>query len=446
MLTLSRDQRWLTLTLLICFATMLILDRPLIRGDGVAYLAWVDTFVLDGDIDFGNQLERLQPVNTYQIQWNERTGKLVNIFPFGVAIFQAPFHALGHLFAVNGWWDANPDYFHQMQGLWRPYSLWLMIGANVMGLVTLGFVWKMCQATLRYGRIHTTPPTASLLTIALFLGTPLIYYTTVSPLNSHNAGALALTVFIYLLISHQPPTTRYWLLLGLAAGLTILSRWQLALVVIPAWPILLWSQRWRGPIIAAIVAGGILLPLPLIWQAHFGQPFVIPYEEVSQGNTFLSIPQNTIGVFVQTIYHSPIILLSLLGLPFLWRQDRQWAIYALVVIGLQLWLNGGVLDWWAGETYGMRRMSELLPFYTLLLAILTYHAPRTKLLVVLSLLLSITYIIIFINYTWTNTDGVFINDPAIMLRHFINQPHRWQITWEVWRTHLGPLAWAMPGP
>jgi hypothetical protein len=443
---------------------MVAFDRPLIRGDGIAYLAWVDTFVVDLDIDFANQLERLQPVNSYQLIWNDDTQRLVNIFPFGVALVQAPFYAIGHWFAANGWWDANPDYFHQMQGVWRPYSLWLMIGANAIGLATLWLTWRI-------GRKLLPTSLAALLTFAFFLGTPLLFYSTVSPLNSHGAGALAFALFLTALLrirpiqtdsTVEPATAKHYIWLGAAAGLMVLVRWQLLLVAAPAWLLLLPARgerpQWRGGMLATVAAAVTLLPLPLVWQQLFGQPFVIPYEAVSD-SAFLSWPRFAGEVMRLLLIHSPIVLLSLAGIPFLWRRNWRWGAYLLGTVALQVWLNGGVLDWWAGETYGMRRMSELFPLYVLGAAALlaawrggmdsaesrARRAAPTLLLIALSLY-ALAAFAVFINYTWTTTSGNFINDPTIMWQHVLGQSNRWQTTWAVYKAHLGPLAWYQPGP
>src|SRR5829696_2589049 len=133
----------LVLLLVVALLTLIRFDRPLVRGDGVAYLAWVDTFVRDGDIDLNNQFERFQPVNTYQITWGNTMQRWVIVFPFGAAFVLAPFYAVGNVFAQNGWLDANPTYFAQMQGVGLPYSLWLMIGTNLLTLVTLAISWHI---------------------------------------------------------------------------------------------------------------------------------------------------------------------------------------------------------------------------------------------------------------------------------------------------------------
>lgn len=441
----------LLLLLIFSLFSMMMLDRPLVRGDGLAYWAWVDTLVLDHDLDFGNQLAQIKPLNNYQIEWNDETGKLVNIFPFGVAIFQAPFYLIGHAFAQVGWWDDSAEYFLQMQGFGRSYSLWLMIGANFWACLLLITNYAIARTFL-------SRPWAAILTFAFFLGTPLIYYTTISPLNSHLPGALCYSLILYLLVRLHfgKGSPRLWSIIGLLSGLMILSRWQLALVVMPAVILIKLSRdRWNW----LIIGGGLflvsILPLPLIWDYLFGRAFVIPYNEVNATTNFLTLPRHTLDVLWHTVLHSPLIGISLLGIVRFGRVSRRWAVYAFLVIGLQLWINGGVLDWWAGETYGMRRMSELLPLYTLLGAVMLQtlfeRFPKGgkkagQLFFCVAIGWSLAYLLFFVNFTWTNQAGIFIADPMTMARHFFAQPNHWQISKEVWQAHLGPWAWQKPGP
>lgn len=451
---------WPLLALVILsLATMLRFDRPLIRGDGIAYLAWVDTLVLDQDVNFDNQLERLQTVNTYQITWNEDTQRFVNVFPFGVAFLQAPFYLIGHLFNSQGWYNLNPDYFLQMQGLGLPYSLWLMIGANLIALSAIILAWLI-------GRQLADDWTAAFIAWAVFLGTPLFYYSTVSPLNSHNPGALATTAFIFFLAdvthafkkeerSNTVPLYK-WGLLGLSAGLMILVRWQLLLVVIAGLGLLVWQRAWRGALITTAVAFLSSLPLPLIWRRMFNRFIVVPYEAVA-GETFLSIPKGSWWVLVETPRNSPILYLSLLGLPFLWRKNRQWTVFIAIVILLQVLINGAVLDWWGGETYGIRRMTELYPLYVIMACATLGNihlqqgvgkiwgiVGRGILTVIIAY--SFLYILSFFSYTWTNPEHIFIAGPETMIPYFLGQGNRWEIIASIFRTHLGPPAWPMPGP
>jgi hypothetical protein len=453
-------------------ATMIAFDRPLIRGDGVAYLAWIDTLILDQDVNFDNQYERLQGVNTYQIEWSVERERWVNIFPFGIAFVQAPFYLMGDAFLHAGVLNINPDYFRQHQGVEAPYSFWLMIGANVMALIAAILAWRI-------GRRLIDRWTAAIIAYAAFLGTPLFFYSTVSPVNSHNPAAFTTAAFIYLLViltgafeagtdtdsneensvadDHNRHTIG-WILFGVFAGLTILTRWQLGLVVAPGYALLVYERRWRGLIIASVAAGITLLPLPIVWNAMFGKPFLVPYDAVNN-EPFMRPSNHSLEVLWQTVLHSPVVLLSLAGIVAMWRNYRKWAMVCGVIIALQVVINGAALDWDAGDSYGMRRMSEIYIVYVILACGALdwlvqwgrehgWRFTRRLIRIALAILMLYTflYIFAFLDYLWTNPYGLFKDRPDVMISYLLNQDLNWRIVWEVYKTHVGPLAWSMPGP
>jgi len=459
--TLKSKKLSLLFLIAITLATMIRFDRPLVRGDGVAYLAWVDSLALDHDFDLENQAERLSPVNTYAVILNWHNGKYGNAFPFGVAFLQYPFYRIGHIFLTHNWLNLNPDYFHAMQGVELPYSFWVMVGANLMTLCAVILVWLTIQ---RFCHIWL----AALLSWAVFIGSPLFYYTTVSPLNSHNPGAFSAAWLFYLAIQvigsfdkipRQKGTgthTLHWIEIGVSAGLMTLSRWQLLLVAVPLWGLFAWYKQWKGLSYATAAAAITLLPLPLIWNYLFDSPFIIPYDILSQ-EPFFRFPINSGNVFLHTLYHSPILILSLVGLAKLWKRNHIWATALALIILFQVLINGAALDWWGGETYGMRRMSELYFVYALLGAVALGHlsptqgAERTTAIIlrvalIVLILYNFLYIFSFFSYTWTSLEQTGIPTPKIMISYFLRQSTRWEVIAAIFRTHLGPPAWSMPGP
>lgn len=439
---------------------MVRFDRPLIRGDGVAYLAWLDSLALDGDFDLENQADRLEPVNTYHIIVNWHNGRYVNVFPFGVAFLQFPFYKIGHLFLRQGWLNLNYHYFQQMQGVPLPYSFWTMVGANTMGLVTVILAWFTVQKL-------TSPWMATAVAWAIYFGSPLFYYTTVSPLNSHSAGAFCVAIFLFLTLQgtggldHEASEQRergplLWLGAGISAGLMMLSRWQLLLVAIPVWIILIWQREWQALLYATPAAALTLLPLPFVWNYLFDHPFIIPYDIVSQGS-FFRFPIHAPSVLLFTLYTSPILIISFIGFIPLWRRSRSWTLVLGSIILLQVLINGAALDWWAGESYGMRRMSELYFVYAILAAATIGHLPgkverqqKVLLLVrglfLLLILYNFLFTLSFFSYHWTNLDPAPIPTPRMMIAHFLRQPNRWEVINAIFHTHLGPPAWSKPGP
>jgi hypothetical protein len=124
----EKHVRWrefmpLIIILFIAAVAMILCDRPLARGDGLAYFIWLDSIAGDGDMDLSNQAQIFAHLNDYQIQWNEQTHKYISVFPYGSALLLAPAYWLGSLMDRIGWFSVNPEHFINHQGRPLPYSL-----------------------------------------------------------------------------------------------------------------------------------------------------------------------------------------------------------------------------------------------------------------------------------------------------------------------------------
>jgi hypothetical protein len=235
-----------------------------------------------------------------------------------------------------------------------------------------------------------------------------------------------------------------------------LSRWQLLLVAVPVWALMAWRREWRGLLYATPAAAVTLLPLPLVWNYLFDHPFTVPYDVLSQ-ESFLRFPTNAGQVLLFTLYNSPILALSLAGLIPLWRRNRPWTLALGAIILLQVLINGAALDWWAGESFGMRRMSEIYFVYAVLAAAALGRLPRQagarrraalalRGVLLLLVLYNLLFVLSFFSYRWTNLEYTPIPTPKLMIEHFLGQENRWDVIVAIFRTHLGPPAWSKPGP
>ena len=119
---------------------------------------------------------------------------------------------------------------------------------------------------------------------------------------------------------------------------------------------------------------------------------------------------------------------------------------------LQAFINGGVIDWWGGWSYGMRRMTELYPLFVVGLAYLLEKATSRKWLrwsaravaivcVTFSLLLFLSHLN-FINTVQHQPQG----DRASTEICYQLTESSFRITWLVIKDHYGPWAWSRPGP
>jgi hypothetical protein len=182
---------------------------------------------------------------------------------------------------------------------------------------------------------------------------------------------------------------------------------------------------------------------------------VVPYDEANNSN-FLRDPleNNALDVAWKTLKYSPILFLSLLGIPVLWRRNRPWALMLAAMIGLQLIINGAALDWNAGESYGMRRMSELYAVYGLLAVVFVgyiikhINAKVVRTVFIAIIAFQLIYILAFFHFTWTHPSGHFQGEPVEMINFLRERDRvfRWQLMEAVLKSHVGPYAWDEPGP
>ncbi len=457
-MTRSARQRRIEVPLLVTLAlvlvAMILFDRPLVVGDGLAYLFWLDSIALDGDLDLSNQAEKFAHVNTYHIYRNDQSGHWASAFPLGAAILLAPFYKAASWLDTLPQFRINDEHFWGIQGAFFAYGLLIMIGVNLYALL---------MVSMGYGiaRRFVGPWPSALVALAVYLGTPLLFYTTVEPLNSHSAGAFAATWFVWLwLRARERQSGFHWTLTGLVAGLAALCRWQVVLIALPVGIELLLRrrarrQRWRE--IALYVLGLTMLVwiIPYSWQQMFGSPLLIP-AAARGGGEFLLRPIHTRRVLFDPIAGlfpwSPVTLLALFGILPLLKNDWKLALVGAAMFLLQALVSGSVRDWWAGTGFGMRRMSELYPLYVLLLAALVgaasqYRWLRLGLLSLSSVLAlyGAALVLARLSFTWTNPWGLARDRPFTELRYAFSREN-WRLLWPVIREHVGPWAWARPGP
>jgi hypothetical protein len=434
---------------------LIVFDRPLAVGDGLAYLIWLDSIALDGDLDLSNQAQKFGHVNTYHIYYNQNTGRWASAFPLGIAVLLTPFYWIGALLDRLPAFRINDAHFIGIQGVPFAYSTCCMIGVNLYALVTviLGY---------RIARRYVCSWLAAVATLAAYLGTPLLFYTTVDPMNSHIAGGFSATLFLYLwLRARKQPAPRTWrdaltwLWVGLAAGLTALCRWQVGLIVIPAGVEVLLRRRWRGLVAMGIGVCLLVWIIPYSWWSMYGKLVLLPASEGDQAVALVG-PVHTLKVLFSPMSGlfpwSPATALALIGLWPLARHDWPLALSLVSMFVSQALVNGMVKDWWAGIGFGMRRMAELYPVYVLLLATLMraafvrrWSAALVSAVVAACVLYGVALVIARLNFTWTNPWGLARDRPLRELSYSFSREHR-HLIWPVIKDHVGPWAWKKPGP
>jgi len=437
--------------LLLCF---LALDRPLIRSDGLAYFMWLQSVARDHDLDLANQSSQFSALNSYQAFYNEQTGQYASVFPYGSAFLYLPTYWLASAANQLPVFHVNDSYFLQHQGATFPYSLFFMLGTNLFAL--LAVLVAFLSAT------RLTSPLASLISaLALFLATPLLYYSTIEPYMAHVPGTLLTALVVYVLVWHRERTAS-WFVMGLLLGIALLVRWQLALYAVPVGLLALATGQWRK--LCCLISGFSLLAwhLPFTWQRMFGSPWVVPAAIQGQ-QAFLSGPVYIKEVLLSPerglLLWSPLVLLALIGLALLFRKHRALSVTLILMFVLQVLMNASLFDWGGGWAFGMRRMTELYPVWVVGLATLmqSLHGfARSRLLriaasstvtalVVLAVLFGLVLMLSHLNYVNTNLDHPEGGPLWEEIRYQFTESD-FRITAQVIEEHYGVWAWSKPGP
>jgi len=322
-----------------------------VGGDGYEYYALLRSPILDGDLDFGNDFAGLgsQPVLSSR-------GEVTSRVAMGVSLFWAPHFLLAHILALAGLVPAD--------GFGPLYQAAVTAASYVYGFAALVVLEGML-------RRRTSRAVALLVTLAIWLTTPLHFYMTANPSMSHGVSVFASTAMIWLWMRVRGgDEPRQWALVGLAGGLAALVRPQDAvLLAIPALDLLLRPAALRP--LAGLMAPPALLAMAQLglWFAMYGPGFagVVRDQNLVAGTSphvldFLFAARH--GMLTWT----PVYALALAGWVVWARRERRFPLLFTAAFALAVLVNSTTSDWWGSDSFGQRRMLSLTPLLALGLA------------------------------------------------------------------------------
>ncbi|WP_415909160.1 hypothetical protein [Oleiharenicola sp. Vm1] len=328
--------------------------RLMLQGtDDSFYYFWVRSAVVDGDLDFRNDLQRASTIDDparvrAQAEPLTPLGRVRNKYPVGWAVATLPFFLVAHALALatsgpaDGW---QPVYF---------IVIWLgHVGYAVLGLL----------AARRVLAHYLDAGAATVGVLVGWLAGPLLYYQTARISMPHGL-AFTLVALLYdrTLAAEKAPAGRAaWILGGASAGLLLITRPICApYLLFPAGVLgrLLVARETRatalrrlpwavGPTLA-LVALQLLAQRRLHGSWRFdtydSEPFDFAHPHLVE--TFFS-PQH--GWF----YWHPLLLVGIAAFivaVLRGRLPRTW----LVSLAVVAYVNASWWCWWWGSSFGNR--------------------------------------------------------------------------------------------
>jgi hypothetical protein len=355
--------RELGVLVLVFLVSLPAVTPRLYSSDEVQYFAYLRSLWFDHDVSFENEYRYFHEHNIaqsagYHETFLERTteaGRRINFATIGCAILWSPFYAVGDV-AARLLRAAGREV--AVDGYSTPY-----VAAVAYGSAFYGFVAILLG--IAAARRITGLKAALVEGVAVWIGTPLLFYMYIAPPFSHACSAFAVALFVTVWLRvRQTWSVSGTAVLGLSAALMAMVREQD--VFFAAGPALdfLWTSAPRARTQAAVAGcAGFLIgivPQLLAYDALNGHPS--PSRLVTRKMTWyaphalqvLASPSH--GFFFWT----PLAVLAVAGLIVLAVRAprpaaRRIGICALVMLGFQVYVAGSVESWTVAGAFGQRR-------------------------------------------------------------------------------------------
>jgi hypothetical protein len=362
----------LLLLLLAVVATSCKRQFDFIVSDGRYYYVYLSSLVIDGDLDFSNQM-REHWGNDYCPDPNKHVtqrGLVANIYPIGVALTLAPSFLVGHALAhtchaCTGAAWCLPD------GYSLPYQLSCLVFLLMLATATMALTDRLLTEVF-----HVDPLLTTLAVVLYWLGSPLLYYTFREPFMAHGPGAFWVTCVIYLIwrllegLERGILSPRYLFLLVFAASMTLVCRYSNGCLA-PLYGYFLFRMVRTGAVLRlvrclpAALAG--LFPFgvqALAWHELHGQWFMSTHSGLGGFHwTSPALWQTLFSSRHGLFFWSPLLLVSAGGL--IWRlrnttsETRPFLGWLLGAFLLLWYINSSWCCWWFGDSFGGRAFLEL---------------------------------------------------------------------------------------
>ena len=386
--------------LVVAFLVSLPLVTPRIyASDEVQYFAYLRSLWVDRDVSFENEYRHFHDsgVTRYPgfhetfLERTTETGRRISFATIGAAILWSPFYATADgLVALGLAGDGNRD------GYGAPYVRAVAYGSAIYGWLAVVIGWALAHR-LGLGRGALAGA------LAVWFGTPLLFYMYVAPPMSHACSAFAAAAFLAVWLQVR---TRWTPLGGLALGAlaALMAMVREQDVLIAAGPALDWALAfWRAPDDAmaprrsrlaatalAAAAGFAVCYLPQVFAYLALNGYPGPSRLVIRKMNWLA--PHAAGVVASPahglVFWTPLALLAVVGLiaglgerlgwrarPSLARRGAApapptIAAALLAVVALQVYVAGSVESWTVAGAFGQRRFVGLTAVFLIGLAAL----------------------------------------------------------------------------
>jgi hypothetical protein len=344
--------------------------RSVINSDGRGYYAYLPSLFIYHDPTFDRCVaaeRRSLKDPDYIPEYIVRTGsQTVNKYFIGVALLQMPFFICATAVA----WAAG----FPLTGYSLPFQVMAGLGAVFYLICGLWFLQRLLKRFVRKEWI------IAFVTVAVTLGSNLLYYTIAAPLMSHVYSFFAITGILWAVAeAAAQPGSKWFLVAGIFFGLVVLIRPVNAIVILLIPVVMQGSDEQPSSIKVILTPPSLLmLLLPFLallllqsiaWHLQTGHWFVWSYG--NEGFNFLhpAITEVLFGFRKGLFIYTPLTLIALPGFFYLYKWNRTSFFTSFIFLIFFIFLTASWWNWYYGDGFGMRPVIDVYVIFCILLAI-----------------------------------------------------------------------------
>ncbi len=365
-----------------------------IEFDVINYYSYLPAAFIDKDL----KLTFINPTNqpyyfATNKYWPVKTSdeRFVIKMSMGLAYLYSPFFFIAHA-------CAGPLGFQQ-DGFSKPYQYAIQF-SGLLYLV-IGLFW-LRRLLLRF----YSEQVVFFSILIIYFGTNLLCYSTLKSPMSHQYNFFLFTGLIYFSITWlQTKKPRHAALMGLFIGMLVVVRptnviltlfillYNVNTLTAFKERVLLLVKKMPQVTLMIIIAFLLFVPQMLYWKLATGNYLYFSYV----GERFYFNDPHLIKVLFSFrngwLIYSPLMLLSLIGIYFLYNAKSPYFLPILVISPVMLYIFSSWWCWWYGGSFGFRPMIDLYPMLSFGIAaflnFIMHHSKKIK-------IPSISMIILFI--------------------------------------------------
>lgn len=304
-------------------------------------------------------------------------GARVQKMSMGLSVMYSPFFFIGHQIAKLSSFPAD--------GYTQPYQFMLVL-SSLFYLFWGLFVLR--KTLLRFFDDKTT----TLTLLVLFFGTNLFFYATnESPMSHVYSFFLFVMVINFTIKWHESQSFLNTIIIGILGGLIVLIRpSNIIILLVPFFYGIynretltakanLLLEKWFHLVIVVILIILFFFPQMLYWKVITGNSLYYSYGDES---FYFTHPQILKGLFSFRkgwLVYTPLMILSIAGIPFLFKQLKFLAIPILLFFVINIYIVFSWWCWWYGGSFGMRSLIESYAVLSIPLALFIKYIFNKKL-------------------------------------------------------------------